>query len=313
MAFGSAPADDRDIFVAAAVLALPRLGRRDGSGYFIGVNAPIGRGLFEMLGLAIGKRGLRAAFLALGKTFADGSFRGLIGNDENAGIGRRRVHRQDKCQYRKCKNKLHREVYTKKWLKNFRAPNRQHASTDRSLSQPLGGRLHRNSIAQRGRSISNLDFDLNRVRSDEVFVGRVNQRSGRDLPGRAFVRRRNVRYDRQKLHNSIGRLFTNHRNSYRTRTCTAVGARVHEIDQYDGCTAFCFQFFRTLAPGGGWLPGRFSRSHYSRSRQFGELPFETFMRPGFAMRSDRSFPDTALPPASTRHRSALYSSRRDTH
>ena len=75
----------------------PRLGNRAGD--FVGIDAPIGRGLGEIPRLAIGAGGMGAAFLAPGEALVDAVAVGLVGDDENAAVGRcrrrgeRRTHR----------------------------------------------------------------------------------------------------------------------------------------------------------------------------------------------------------------------------
>ncbi len=62
------------------------LGNRPGD--FIGIDAPVGRGLGEIPRLAIGPGGMRAAFLALGEALVDAIAVRLVGDDENAAVGR---------------------------------------------------------------------------------------------------------------------------------------------------------------------------------------------------------------------------------
>ena len=62
------------------------LGNRPG--YFIRVDTPVGRGLGEIPRLAIGAGGVGAAFLALGEALVDAITVRLVGDDENAAVGR---------------------------------------------------------------------------------------------------------------------------------------------------------------------------------------------------------------------------------
>ncbi len=79
---------NRDVFVAAAMAAM-RAGLGNRAGDLVGVDAPIGRGLGEIPRLAIGLRGMGAAFFALGEALIDAVTVGLVFNDENAAVGRR--------------------------------------------------------------------------------------------------------------------------------------------------------------------------------------------------------------------------------
>ena len=79
-------AGNGDVFVAAGMAAVrARLGNRAGD--FIGVDAPIGRSLDEIVRLAIGAGGMRATFFALGEALVDAVTVGLVGDDENTAVG----------------------------------------------------------------------------------------------------------------------------------------------------------------------------------------------------------------------------------
>ena len=90
----SALAGNGDVFVAAGVTAVAagRLGNRPRD--FIRIDAPIGRGLGEIARLAIGPRGMGAAFVALGQALVDAVTVGLVLDDENAAVGRCRRARR---------------------------------------------------------------------------------------------------------------------------------------------------------------------------------------------------------------------------
>jgi hypothetical protein len=85
---GLALAGDGDIFVTAGMAAVVAgLGNR--TGYFIGVDTPIGGSLREIPRLAVGLGGVGAAFLAPGEALIDAVTIRLIGNDEDATVGPR--------------------------------------------------------------------------------------------------------------------------------------------------------------------------------------------------------------------------------
>ena len=62
-----------------------RFGNRAGD--FVGIDAAIGGGLGKFARLAIGARGMRAAFVALGEALVDAIAVGLVGDDEDAAVG----------------------------------------------------------------------------------------------------------------------------------------------------------------------------------------------------------------------------------
>ena len=79
---------DRDIFVANAACAVPAgFGHR--SRDFIEIDTAVGRGLGKIPRLAIGRRGMGAAFFAPREALVDAVAVGLVGNDEHFGFGRR--------------------------------------------------------------------------------------------------------------------------------------------------------------------------------------------------------------------------------
>ena len=86
---GLALAGNGNIFVAAGMVAVVA-GFGNRTGYFIGVDAPIGGSLREIPRLAVGLGGVGAAFLAFGEALIDAVTIRLIGNDEDATIGPRR-------------------------------------------------------------------------------------------------------------------------------------------------------------------------------------------------------------------------------
>ena len=98
---------DGDVFVATGTRAgiAGRFGNRPG--YFIWIDAPIGRGLGEVARLAIGPCGMRPAFLAPGEALVDTVAVGLVGDDEYAAVGgcRRRGHNEYAGQ--KCMDGAH--------------------------------------------------------------------------------------------------------------------------------------------------------------------------------------------------------------
>ena len=78
---------DRDVFVAAGVVAvLTCLGNRACD--FVRVDAPVRQRLGEIPRLAIGPGSMGAAFLALGEALVDPVAVRLVGDDEDAAIGR---------------------------------------------------------------------------------------------------------------------------------------------------------------------------------------------------------------------------------
>jgi hypothetical protein len=84
---GSTLAGNRDVFTATGmVTVLARLGNRAGD--FIGVDAPIGCGLGEFPRLAVGARGVSAAFLTPRQALVDAIAIRLVGDDEDAAVGR---------------------------------------------------------------------------------------------------------------------------------------------------------------------------------------------------------------------------------
>ncbi len=83
----SALAGDRDVFVATGMGAvLASLWNRAGN--LIRVDAPVGRSLGEVPRLAIGQGSMGAAFLTLGEALVDAVAVRLVGDDENAAVGR---------------------------------------------------------------------------------------------------------------------------------------------------------------------------------------------------------------------------------
>jgi len=86
---GSALAGDGDVFVAADVLAAIA-GPRNDAGNFVGVDAPIGRGLGKIPRLAIEPGRMGAAFIAAGEALVDAVPVRLVGDDEHAAVRRRR-------------------------------------------------------------------------------------------------------------------------------------------------------------------------------------------------------------------------------
>ncbi len=68
------------------MVAALSLGHRAGD--FIGIDAPVGRGLGEIPRLAIGAGGMGAAFFAPGEALVDAVAVRLIGDDEDAAVGR---------------------------------------------------------------------------------------------------------------------------------------------------------------------------------------------------------------------------------
>jgi hypothetical protein len=81
-------AGDGDVFVAARTRAAiaGRFGNRPGD--FIGIDAPVGRGLGKIPRLAIGPCGVRTAFLAPGEALVDAVAIGLVGDDEYPAVGK---------------------------------------------------------------------------------------------------------------------------------------------------------------------------------------------------------------------------------
>ena len=81
-------AGNGDVFIATGMVAVAGgLGNR--SGDFIRIDTPVGRGLGELPRLAIGARGMGAAFFALGQALVDAIAIGLVGDNENAALGGR--------------------------------------------------------------------------------------------------------------------------------------------------------------------------------------------------------------------------------
>src|SRR5215210_2050018 len=80
-------AGNRNVFVAPAMMAV-RTRLRNRAGDFAQVDASIRCGQGEITRLAIGSRGMGAAFLALGEALVDPITISLVGNDENAAVGR---------------------------------------------------------------------------------------------------------------------------------------------------------------------------------------------------------------------------------
>ena len=76
------------VFAATGVVADLAPGTGDRPGYFVGVDTPVGRSLGEIPRLAIGAGGMRAAFFAAGEALVDAVIVGLVGDDENAAVGR---------------------------------------------------------------------------------------------------------------------------------------------------------------------------------------------------------------------------------
>ena len=83
-------AGDGDVLIATGVVAAAA----DGLGYrsrdFVRVDAPVGRGLHKIPRPAIGQRRMGTAFLALGEALVDAIPVRLVGDDEDAALGRRR-------------------------------------------------------------------------------------------------------------------------------------------------------------------------------------------------------------------------------
>src|SRR4051794_20739489 len=80
-------AGNGDVFAATGMAAaLVCLGNRPG--YFIRVDTPVGGGLGEIPRLAIGAGGVGAASLAHGEALVDAIAIRLVGDDENAAVGR---------------------------------------------------------------------------------------------------------------------------------------------------------------------------------------------------------------------------------
>jgi hypothetical protein len=100
-------AGDGDVFVAARTRAAIARGFGNRPGYFVGIDPPIGRGLGKIPRLAIGPRGVRAAFLAPGEALVDAVAVALVGDDEYAAVGgcRRGGHHERAGQ--KCMDGAH--------------------------------------------------------------------------------------------------------------------------------------------------------------------------------------------------------------
>jgi hypothetical protein len=78
---------NRDVFVTTGMVAvLTCLGNRARD--FIRVDAPVRQGLDEIARLAIGPGSMGAAFLALGQALVDAVAVRLVGDDEDAAVGR---------------------------------------------------------------------------------------------------------------------------------------------------------------------------------------------------------------------------------
>ena len=83
-------AGNGDVFITTGMVAAAAGGLGNRSGDFVGVDAPVGRGLRKVPRLAVGPGGMRAAFFALGQALVDAITVRLVGDDENAALGGRR-------------------------------------------------------------------------------------------------------------------------------------------------------------------------------------------------------------------------------
>ena len=102
----SALAGDRDILVAMAMGALCA-GFGDGAGNFVGIDPAIGRGVGKVPGLAVGAGGMGPASVALGQALVDPIAVRLVGDDEDAGLGRRARSGDDEATAQKCRKGSH--------------------------------------------------------------------------------------------------------------------------------------------------------------------------------------------------------------
>src|SRR5262245_51076029 len=103
----SALASDGDVFIAAgsAAEAGHMLGNRACN--LVGIDAVVGNRLGEIALLAIGPRGMRAAFIAPGEALVDAIAVGLVGDDEHAGVGQRRRGGENECASEKRLRESH--------------------------------------------------------------------------------------------------------------------------------------------------------------------------------------------------------------
>src|SRR5882757_841224 len=103
----SALARDGDILAAAGTRTAIAAGFGNRARHFIGIDPPIGGGLDEIPRLTIGPRGMGAAFLAVGETLVDAIAVGLIGDDEDAAVGRCRRYRRNEQASQECREGSH--------------------------------------------------------------------------------------------------------------------------------------------------------------------------------------------------------------
>ena len=103
----SALAGDCDVFItareAAAAGHIPGNCARD----LIRIDAAVGYGLREIPLLAVGARGIGAAFFAPRQALVDAIAISLVGDDEHTGVGKRRGGGKDECADKKRPGESH--------------------------------------------------------------------------------------------------------------------------------------------------------------------------------------------------------------